>query len=149
MRLFFDTCTIIDFLCGRQHANLVDEILMAAEENGWECYISVGSFYTLTYLIELHLKRNGYSDKDQRIEKLREMLANVLSAFSIADIFSEDLIESVNNHGFTDLEDSYQFKAAVKAGCNYLITININDFKGADTTSVKIVTPADFLTLAK
>ncbi len=116
---------------------------MAAEENGWECYISVGSFYTLTYLIELHLKRNGYNDKDQRIEKLREMLANVLSAFSIADIFSEDLIESVNNHGFTDLEDSYQL------GCNYLITININDFKGADTTSVKIVTPADFLPLAK
>ncbi len=149
MKLFFDTCTIIDFLCGRQNANLVDEILMAAEEKEWECYISVGSFYTLTYLIELHLKRNGYIDKDQRIEKLRDILTNVLSTFSIADIFSDDLMESVNNNYFSDLEDSYQYKAAVKAGCNYLITININDFKGADTTSMKIVTPADFLPLAK
>ncbi len=149
MRLFFDTCTIIDFLCGRQNANLVDKILKAAEENGWECYISVGSFYTLTYLIELHLKRNGYSDKEQRIERLREMLINILSTFSIADIFSDDLIDSVNNYDFTDLEDSYQYKAAMKAECNYLITINISDFKGTDTTSMKIVTPADFLPLAK
>lgn len=149
MRLFFDTCTIIDFLCGRQNANLVDEILIAAEKNGWECYISVGSFYTLTYLIELHLKRNGYSDKSLRIEKLREMLINILSTFSIADIFSDDLIDSVNNFDFTDLEDSYQYKAAMKAECNYLITININDFKCADTTNMKIMTPADFLPLAK
>ncbi len=97
----------------------------------------------------MHLKRNGYSDKGLRIEKLREMLINILSTFSIADIFSDDLIDSVNNFDFTDLEDSYQYKAAMKAECNYLITININDFKCADTTNMKIMTPADFLPLAK
>lgn len=145
MKVFFDTCTIIEYLCDRQYAKSVDDILKKAEQTDWECFISVGSFYTLTYLIELHLKRTGYTDKDTRIEKLREMLENLLATFSIADIFSEDLLESVGNHSFDDLEDSYQYMAALKAECDYLITINIHDFRDADISHIKIVTPVEFV----
>lgn len=145
MKLFFDTCTIIDYLCNRQNANFVEDILNRVEAKEWECYISVGSFYTLTYLIELHLKRNGYSEKEQRINKLRDMLTNVLETFSVADIFADDLLASINNYYFSDLEDSYQYQAALNAKCDYLITINIRDFKEARALGLEVVTPIEFL----
>ena len=53
MKLFFDTCAVIDYLCNRQNADSIEKILIKAEKENWECFISVGSFYTLTYLIEL------------------------------------------------------------------------------------------------
>lgn len=144
MRIFFDTCTLVDYLCNRQNAPIVEHILEYSEENQWQCYISVGSFYTLVYLLELHLKRTGYSDKDERIAKLREILLAVLETFSVSDIYSEELKHSVTDDSFSDLEDSCQYRAALAAECDYLITINIHDFKDADMTELSIMTPSDF-----
>ena len=113
MKIFFDTCAIVDYLCNRKEAQLVDEILSNAEAKEWECFISVGSFYTLTYLLELHLKRNGFSDKEQRIGKLREILEGILDTFAIADIYGEDLMLSIKDSSFMDLEDCYQYHDAI------------------------------------
>ena len=77
------------------------------------------------------------------------MLTNILSTFSVADIFKEDLLSSVNNTDFTDLEDSYQYKAAQNAKCDYLITINIHDFKDANMKDLRVITPQDFLSEIK
>lgn len=145
MKLFLDTCTIVDYLCDRKNSSVVESILDLVDDRQLECCISVGSFYTLAYLIEHHLKQTGFVDKEQRIEKLREMLTNVLHSFSIADIFSEDLLDAVEDKNFTDLEDSCQFQAALKAKCDYLITINVSDFKDADMSVVKVLTPQDFI----
>lgn len=147
MKIFFDTCAVVDFLCDRQHSKYVEEILNVANQNNWECYISIGSFYTLTYLLELHLKRNGFEDKESRIVRLREILQNVLDVFSVSDIFASDLLDSIRDDSFTDLEDSYQFRAALAAECDYLITINARDFKDADTSHVKVLLPSEFLQL--
>lgn len=149
MRIFFDTCTIIDYLCNRKNAQLVDEILSYVEEREWECFISVGSFYTMTYLLELYLKHNGLTDKEQRIDRLRKILEDVLDTFAIADIFTEDLLMSVKNTAFTDLEDSCQYHAAIAASCEWLVTINISDFKNANQDKVKVVTPLDFIELMR
>ncbi len=32
MKLFFDTCTIIDYLCNRNNSSIFDKILQLAEE---------------------------------------------------------------------------------------------------------------------
>ena len=143
MKLFFDTCAVIEYLCNRQNADSIEKILIKAEKENWECFISVGSFYTLTYLIELNLKHNGYSDKRERIDKLRQILAKVLSIFYIAEINPIDLYTCINDYSFSDLEDCYQYKAALNAQCNYLITLNIRDFKTADTTNIKIIEPSE------
>lgn len=147
MKLFFDTCTLVDFICNRKNAQLIDNILEEADRKEWMCYISVGSFYTLTYLVELYLKHNGYSDKEERIEKLRELLLNILNSFSISEISSESLLVSVNDRCFSDIEDSYQYRAALNAGCEYLITDNTKDFKMASTCHLKILSPQDFATI--
>ena len=53
MKIFFDTCTLIDYLCNRSNSSQIDSILQLADEKRWQCIMSAGSFYTITYLIEL------------------------------------------------------------------------------------------------
>ena len=65
MKIFFDTCAIVDFICNRENAPYIDRILSDSEKRGWERYISVGSFYTLTYLIEIHLNETDTKKKKQ------------------------------------------------------------------------------------
>ena len=36
---------------------------------------------------------------------------------------------------------------AVTANCNYIITYNINDFKGIDDFGIEVMTPKEFLEL--
>ena len=45
---------------------------------------------------------------------------------------------------FLDLEDSYQYQAALAADCECLITGNIKDFKDLDSPLIDIVTPKEF-----
>ena len=113
MKIFFDTCAIVDFICNRENAAYIDRIL---------------------------------NDSETRIEKLREILSSILQYFNIAELTSNKLSASVKDHAFSDLEDSYQYRAAITAKCDFLITDNINDFKNADMTKIRIVSPKDFIT---
>ena len=145
MRIFLDTCTIIDYLCNRNNSSLIDSILQLSDENRWQCVMSAGSFYTITYLIELDLKRNGHVDKPSRIVKLREILNGVLNTFYIPELDWEILRTGVNNPSFDDLEDSYQYEVALKCACDYIITDNLSDYKNSDQTFISIVSPKEFL----
>lgn len=144
MKLFFDTCTVVEYLCNRKDALYVEQILDSVEQKGWDCFISIGSFYTLIYLIELHLKRNGLIDKEERINRLREMLSEILDTFVISDIYERDLIDSIHDEHFFDLEDSCQYRAALASECDYLITINVKDFKIVDSSKPEVLTPSEF-----
>lgn len=141
MRLFFDTCTIVDYLCNRSNSDNVDKILQIADSNHYQCLMSAGSFYTLTYLLELDLKHKGYTEKEKRVERLREILNGVLSTFIIPELDGMILKKGVNNIFFSDLEDSYQYEAAVKSSCDVFLTDNISDFKYADQRVLKILPP--------
>ena len=145
MRIFLDTCTIIDYLCNLNNSSLIDSILQLSDENRWQCVMSAGSFYTITYLIELDLKRNGHVDKPSRIVKLREILNGVLNTFYIPELDWEILRTGVNNPSFDDLEDSYQYEVALKCACDYIITDNLSDYKNSDQTFISIVSPKEFL----
>lgn len=146
MRIFFDTCTIIDYLCNRSNSSLIDSILQLADEKRWQCVMSAGSFYTITYLIELDLKHNGYVDKSVRIARLREILNGVLDTFCIPELNWSMLFEGVNNMSFNDLEDSYQYEVACKSICDYILTDNLSDYKQSEQISISILSPKEFLT---
>ena len=146
MKLFFDTCTIIDYLCNRANAAFIDRILHLSDEKRWQCTMSAGSFYTITYLIELDLKRKGLVDKSVRIVRLREILNGVLETFHIPELDWVILYAGVNNEQFYDLEDSYQYEVACKNACDYIITDNLSDYKNLDQAFPLIVSPQDFLT---
>ena len=107
--------------------------------------MSAGAFYTITYLLELDLKRNGFIDKQARIARLREILNGVLDTFVIPELDWNILYEGVNNIAFTDLEDSYQYEVDCRIASNYLITDNLNDYKNSDQTIISILSPVEFL----
>lgn len=45
---------------------------------------------------------------------------------------------------FMDLEDSYQYQAAIACGADVFLTINVKDFKEVGFGPLPIMTPADF-----
>ncbi|MBQ0046670.1 MAG: PIN domain-containing protein [Prevotellaceae bacterium] len=145
MKIFFDTNIILEFLQQRMQADLVEQILELASQRGDELYISVGSFYTITYIIEQHLRRTKSYSPEDRLKKLRNILSGILDEFKIIWHNNETLLAGVTDSAFYDLEDSYQHQAALMAGCKYLLTINDKDFAKIDTSRITITTPQQFL----
>jgi putative PIN family toxin of toxin-antitoxin system len=47
-----------------------------------------------------------------------------------------------------DPGDDMVLELAVTAGCNYIITYNVNDFKGIENFGIKAITPKQFLEMA-
>ncbi len=143
MRVFFDTNIIIELLENRAQADLVDRVLCLCEQNKWSKFISVGSFYTITYLTERMLHRQQIY-QPLLAERQREILSDILAAFYVAPTNSETLQAGVDDKAFYDLEDSYQHKTAVATACDVLLTINKKDFPD-NNTPIKVMTPEEFL----
>lgn len=48
-----------------------------------------------------------------------------------------------------DADDDMVLELAFAAGCRYVVTHNVNDFRGSERLGVKAVTPRDFLNLIR
>lgn len=107
-----------------------------------EGFINSGSFNNITYIAELQLKKNGMG-KMERIATLRLILNETLDHLSIVSQDNDDFLEGINNAEFSDLEDSYQYQAFNKANCDYLVTINTQDFPC--NTDKRIIHLTDFV----
>lgn len=143
MRIFFDTNVILEYLLNRQNANDVERVLTYTERIGALKFVSSGSFYTLTYLLDIDLKRKGL-EVTSRVDRLRKVLNILLSEYSVVDCI--DWNEGVNDSRFLDMEDSYQFQAALAAHCNFLLTFNLHDFGNVlSEEKLCVLSPKEFL----
>ena len=52
MRIFVDTNIVSELLEERSLVDYIDQIFEKAEQKGWTRVLSVGSFYTITFLTE-------------------------------------------------------------------------------------------------
>lgn len=146
MRIFCDTNIILEFLQKRVYADEVEKVLDYAESCDAELFISSGSFYTITYITEVHLKKVVNLSADERLDQLRNILLGVLAEFSIVPHSNRTLLNGVVDESFTDLEDSYQAQAARNAACDILLTINEKHFAGLQQdTNIKVLTPTQFV----
>lgn len=146
MTIFCDTNIVLEYLQQRRYAVEVEKILTGAIQNGDDLYISVGSFYTITYLTEKYMKNDTALTKEQRQGRLRFILNGILGMFKLCDRYSDYLREGVNDMKFDDLEDSYQAHAAQDMGCDVLLTINRQHFsRFAEQSIVKVMTPQSFI----
>ena len=82
MTIFCDTNIVMEFLQQRKNSEEVRMILADSIQKGNDLYISIGSFYTITYLTERYLKEDQTLTKKQRIERLRFILNGVLNTFT-------------------------------------------------------------------
>lgn len=143
MRIFCDTNIITEFLERRLQFGPVTKIL-ALPTDKFQLYLSEGGFYTLTFLVDKQLRRKEIFNPE-RLEKERKILLRVLSTFQVSTATRSGLEQGVMDENFNDLEDSYQYQAALNCEADVLLTINIKDFKDADTDKIKIMTPSDFI----
>ena len=79
------------------------------------------------------------------VEQQRSILLPILENFEIKDLDRNKLLSGVSDPRFQDLEDSYQYQAAVNAQCSVLLTINKKDFKNVKGDEIVIVTPQEFI----
>lgn len=142
MKIFCDTNIIVEFLCQREQANYIEKILKFESDNN-QFFVSVGGFYTITYIIEKYLRKETRLSVEQRIDKLRVILLSILSDFSLASLPLDSLKQAVNDYRYIDLEDSYQYQAALYSQCDVLLTINKKDFSSSD--NLIVCTPREYI----
>jgi len=143
MRIFCDTNIVTELIQERSQVELVDRIFEAADDNRWSRVLSVGSFYTITYIVERFLKSLDIH-KPALVEQQRNILSQLLEVFEIQDLDRSKLKVGVADNGFTDLEDSYQYQCALKSKCDILLTINKKDYS-VQSSPIKILTPKEFI----
>ena len=144
MKVFIDTNIFIEYFEKRLQFDSVRLLFNALEDGIHTGYISVGSFYTIAYIVDQGFKKKGLN-KLERVDLVRSVLLQILDFTTVIDLDNEVLRNSVDNLSFTDLEDSFQYQAALNGDCEMLITINTKDFKGADSSFIKVVTPQQFV----
>lgn len=146
MKIFCDTNIVLEFLQQRTQAQAVEDVLSFASSRHDDLCISIGSFYTLTYLVEGYLKRDQHLAGEDKLRELREILNGILDSFSLVDAISDSIKRGVADLDFSDLEDSYQAHIAEDYGCDVLLTINKKHFERfAQNASLSVLTPIEFL----
>ncbi len=144
MRLFIDTNIFVEYFERRAEFDSVQILFNALEEGVHYGYISVGSFYTLAYIVDQGFKRKGY-DKNSRLKFVRHVLLEVLNLVTVIEVNNEELRKGICDESFTDLEDSFQHQTALFGQCEAIVTLNIKDFKGVDTNQINVYTPKQFI----
>jgi len=128
MKVFIDTNVILENLCNRALVKDAQALLAAVDSGKLKGYINTCSFSNITYIAELQLKKVFKLSKRERIEVLKTILEELLDKLIIVPQDNNDLRAGLDDISFDDLEDSYQYQAFVKAGCDYFVTINIKDY---------------------
>lgn len=143
MKLFIDTNIFVEYFEKRAQFESVRILFDMLEDRVHTGYISVGSFYTIAYIVDQGFKRKGIQ-KPERLSFVRSVLLKVLDLVEVIGNSKEELLNGVNDLSFTDLEDSFQYQVSLSGSCDCIITINIKDFKGI-SNSMKVYTPQQFL----
>ncbi len=97
MRIFLDTNVLLEYFRNRAQAETVEKILSFIRSNGHQGYFSVGSFYTLIYILDTELKKENLHNPE-RLVKLRYILKGILSEYNVS--YEADLKAAVEDEHF-------------------------------------------------
>lgn len=146
MKVFIDTNIFLEYLLNREKNAIANKLLTFLSNKEIPIYISVGSFYTMIYIIESYLKKELGLMGTEKTNSLKVIMSKVLDFCHIAELDNQYLQQAINDPAFSDVEDSCQLQAAYKANCQVLITFNIADFKeGEGEQLLSILSPEEFL----
>jgi len=143
MKVFLDTNIFLEYFQRRREYQAVSQLLNAIEDKRIKAIVSAGCVYTLVYLIRMELKRQGIHRPEQT-NQLRTMLNIVLSMVTVAGVSHKHMVSGTNDLAFDDVEDSYQYQCAIQNKCDALVTINLKDYRNAETSAIEILSPDMF-----
>lgn len=132
MKIFIDTNIFLDALLKREPFKIhAENLLNFCDERVFIAFTSCVSFTNLTYFLQRYNK-SGYVETLQRI----------LNTITIIPLENKDFKKALSLN-FTDVEDAYQYTAALKErGMKFIITRNTNDFK---KSTIPVLSAKDFL----
>ena len=144
MKVFLDTNVFVEYFEQRREYQSVGLLLSAVEDGRIKAVVSAGCVYTLAYLIRMGLKNNGVHRQEQTL-RLRAVLNTVMSMTSVGNLSHKGMVMGINDIGFDDVEDSFQYRCAMQNKCEALVTINLRDYHNVDTSRMEILSPTEFV----
>lgn len=133
IKVFIDTNIMVDVLLGREKFLLQSSnIFQLADNEDIELYATALSFVNALYISRKEL------GKSTAIQKLREF-HSILKTAPMDD--SE--LDSALLMNDKDFEDNLQYRSALSAGCEVIVTRNVSDFPKDGEISAML--PGDFL----
>ena len=114
MKVFLDTNVILENFLEREEFSIVSRLFKKLYEQKCVLFMSVGSFYTMIFLVDKYLRKEMRFSGDVRIVALRQIMSNILKTVQVAEHDNESLLQGVLNQDFLDIEDGCQFELAGK-----------------------------------
>ncbi len=134
MRVVLDTCVLV--AAARSRNGAAHALLSRLPDSSFEPVVSVPLF--VEYRAVLLRPENLLARPAAQAEGFLDYL---LSVCHLQEIFF------LWRPGLSDADDDLILELAVAAGCGYIVTHNLRDFRGTEKWGIAAITPADFLKL--
>ncbi len=136
MIVFIDTNLILDVML--ENADFYEESnsVLSCCNKGYDFYISAAACTDIFYIVKRTLHNT---------EETKQVMKNLLTTVSVAGI-DESCIRNALESNWNDFEDSVQHEVAQQINADIIVTRNQVDYK---LSTVRIMTPAEFLSFAK
>lgn len=136
MEILIDTNIILDVAQKREeyfeNSYKVFERCILGKNNG---YLSSHSLSDIFFIMR----------KSHSVAERKNTIAALCKYFTIIEESGDDYLYVAENQFMADLEDGLQIRCAENFSLDFIVTRNIKDFS---SSSVKPVTPADFILLS-
>ena len=133
MKVYLDTCVIIDYLANRlPFSKDADKIFDLIASNKIFAYVSSTSITDIYYIIKKNLR-----DEDTT----RKLIIDILSLVEIIDTYAYN-IKTVFDSNILDFEDALIEELSFQNKLDYIVTRNTKDFRNS---RVEIISPAKLL----
>ena len=145
MKVFLDTNVILEFFLDREDGKTAGRLFALLQKQKHSLFMTVGSFYTMIFLVDKFLRKERGLEGGVRLRVLRELMSDILRVIKVAGHNKASLLRGISDVDYKDIEDSCQYQAAQKAGCEVLVTFNDIDYPVADGAVPCVMTPQEFL----
>jgi predicted nucleic acid-binding protein len=133
MVILIDTNVILDSVLERESfVNEADEIITKCYDKEIFGYIAGYTVPTVFYIVR----------KQFSVSETKKILSRLCGFLEIVGIDKYQVIKSIEDKDFSDLEDCLQTECAKAVNADYIVTRNTDDFTAS---SVPAILPEDFL----
>jgi predicted nucleic acid-binding protein len=145
MNILLDTNVILEYFAVRERYAITKRLFDHLRGEGDALFMSVGSFYTMIFLVDKMLRKQMGLQGETRVKALRDFMERILDTISVAEHDKESLLRGVRNMQFKDIEDGCQLELAKKTSCELLLTFNVADYPSVADSSVTVLSPEEYL----
>lgn len=131
--ILLDTDICLDSIAGRDPWDVdANRIFHSSVEGVTNIFVSGLSFSNLFYLLR---KVHGAKKTVHKLSAMRQLVS--------ISLIDESIVNSAFESGWIDFEDALQYSSALKAGCQFIISRNISNYRNSD--ELQVLLPSEFV----